>query len=106
MVSERDLRTLAIAIRRALRSGDLFFRLADFEFVALLKNTDAVTADSVADRIRVAARNEHGSLDVDGLSLSVTVGVSTDSVGDSSVEALINTARNRRDHLEPPSAIH
>ena len=106
VVSERDLRTLTIAIRRALRSGDLFFRLADFEFVALLKNTDAMTADSVADRIRVAARNEHNSLDVDGLSLSVTVGVSTGSPRGSSVEALINTARNRRDPLEPPAAIH
>jgi putative nucleotidyltransferase with HDIG domain/diguanylate cyclase (GGDEF)-like protein len=66
---EQLLNRLIIIFRQSLRSGDLLFRRAEDEFVVLLGQTDLETAQSIGNRIQVAACDSKP-----GVTFTVTVG--------------------------------
>ena len=69
---DRLLVSLAGAMQRQLRAGDLLFRVGGDEFVALLPDTPAEEAVVVAERLRVAARDAASHVDT-GVTASIGV---------------------------------
>ncbi|MGC2857578.1 diguanylate cyclase [Novispirillum sp. DQ9] len=67
------LTTMAQAWRRTLRSEDILCRIGGEEFVALLPNTSAEQAESLAQRLLTVTRRQH--IDVDGVSIRVTTSI-------------------------------
>lgn len=88
------IESVAGAVRRALRGGDLLFRYAPSELVVLLTQTDASTAEHIADRIRAnliewskTVQGEHG--------VGIKIGVATGPGDGLSVHNLVDRARER-----------
>lgn len=108
-ITDRAIETVAQAVRRALRGGDMLFRYASNELVVLLTQTDAATADLVAERIREATASELSAHSRAEFSLSVDLGVATAPADGLSVHDLVEAARSR-DHFKASSggasAIH
>jgi diguanylate cyclase (GGDEF)-like protein len=52
---DQALKNLADVLTETMRASDIAFRFGGEEFVLVLSNTDAEAADSVAERLRVAA---------------------------------------------------
>lgn len=83
---------VADAIRQSVRSTDICARMGGDEFTLLLPETAADEARIVAERVRcaVAALTMRASTDV--VSLSVSIGVTTETGGGSDLEGLIREA--------------
>jgi diguanylate cyclase (GGDEF)-like protein/putative nucleotidyltransferase with HDIG domain len=107
MVSDRAVEAVASGIRKALRVGDLLFRYDANELAILLSQTDADTANLVAERTRLALAAELSERSEVG-SISVALGVATAPADGVSVDDLVTTARGRELPLSgpSPSAIH
>jgi putative nucleotidyltransferase with HDIG domain len=107
--TEQAIATVAVAVRRALRGGDLLFRYSANELVVLLTQTDATTADLVAARIRETTSSDlaqHAGIE---FSIAVALGVATAPSDGLSVHDLVKTARNRETSILPPGptpAVH
>jgi diguanylate cyclase (GGDEF)-like protein len=69
---DRLLVSVAGAMQRQLRAGDLLFRVGGDEFVALLPDTPAGEAVVVAERLRLAARDAASQLET-GVTASIGV---------------------------------
>ena len=72
-MGDRVLKAVAGALRAALRKYDLPCRYGGEEFLAILPNTTGVGAYAVAERLRT----DIAELDVDGLTVTVSLGVAT-----------------------------
>jgi diguanylate cyclase (GGDEF)-like protein len=94
-VPDTVIETVAQAVRRALRGGDLLFRYASNELVVLLTQTDSATADLVAQRIKEATDADLSSQAEAEFSVSVALGVATAPVDGLSVHDLVEAARVR-----------
>jgi diguanylate cyclase (GGDEF)-like protein len=104
-ITDRAIETVAQAVRRALRGGDLLFRYASNELVVLLTQTDAATADLVAERIREATAAELSSHTTSEFSVCVALGVATAPVDGLSVHDLVEAARARDRFTSGPGTL-
>ena len=97
------LRLVSQQMRKVLRVSDILFRCGDEEFIALLDDTDAKAANSLARRMRE-------SLSERALTLSCGMTVSVDILttctrapqDGRSLKALIDTTHNRLSHQSIP----
>jgi diguanylate cyclase (GGDEF)-like protein len=87
-VGDRTLRSFAEIATRSIRSDDLFGRIGGEEFAAVLPGVDAVTAEQIANRIRV----DFGAADLVEGAATVSVGVATLAPGETSFGALLARA--------------
>jgi diguanylate cyclase (GGDEF)-like protein len=83
------LRRAAAAIVNAVRSVDIVFRLGGEEFAVLLPSTDTLEAYAVAERIRVAIRED---FDEYAVPVTVSCGVATRRKGGFDRKALLRAA--------------
>jgi diguanylate cyclase (GGDEF)-like protein len=106
-VTDETIEAVASAVRAALRGGDLLFRYAPTELIVLLTQTDAGTAEQIAERIKGNILDASGRA-VAEHSVSVTVGVATGPADGLSVHNLVDIAREReRSSGTPPTgSIH
>jgi diguanylate cyclase (GGDEF)-like protein len=88
-VGDTALRAIAGACRESLREMDILGRFGGEEFTITLPETDAHTAQEVAERLRT--RIEELSLDVADLRLSVTIGLA-ERVDEEHIEQLLTRA--------------
>jgi diguanylate cyclase (GGDEF)-like protein len=90
---------VATAIRRSLRGADILFRYCEDEFVILLTKTDLTVADQVTRRIvDTAACLKVAASTREALRIGVRVGGAMAPADGTSLESLVETARQR---LEP-----
>jgi diguanylate cyclase (GGDEF)-like protein/putative nucleotidyltransferase with HDIG domain len=92
-VPDSVIESIASAVRRALRGGDLLFRYAASELVVLLTQTDASTAEHIAERIRSNVLD--WSSNIQGERIGVKIGVATGPADGLSVHNLVDRARQR-----------
>jgi diguanylate cyclase (GGDEF)-like protein len=88
-VGDTALRAVAAACRESLREMDILGRFGGEEFTITLPETDANTAQEVAERLRI--RIEELRLDVEGLRLSATIGLA-ERTGEEHIEQLLTRA--------------
>jgi diguanylate cyclase (GGDEF)-like protein len=90
-VGDAVIRSVAGALQRALRSGDLICRYGGEEFCALLAHVDEEGARQLAERIRTRIEQEAGPgvREVGGLQVTVSVGVAARMADTPSLEGLI-----------------
>ena len=108
-VSDRAVEKVASGIRKALRVGDLLFRYGANELAILLSQTDADTANLIAERTRLTLATEMSDRSSDAWPISITLGVATAPTDGVSVDDLVRIARGREHPLvcsASPSAIH
>ncbi len=103
-VTDKTVESIASAVRRALRGGDLLFRYAAAELVVLLTQTDAGTAEHIADRIRANVMEWSTKQSVEGI--GVAIGVATGPADGLSVHGLVDKAREREIASGSPGSIH
>jgi diguanylate cyclase (GGDEF)-like protein/putative nucleotidyltransferase with HDIG domain len=97
------LESVANAVKRGLRGGDLLFRYGADEFLVLLTQTDAETAEAVAERISNRFTEEFASVE-DRQRPIVTMGIATAPIDGLTIDALVSSAINReRPAVNPPS---
>jgi diguanylate cyclase (GGDEF)-like protein len=102
-VSDSTLESVANAVKRGLRGGDLLFRYGQEEFLVLLTQTDTDTAHVVADRISSRFTDEFENVDELQRPL-LTIGVATAPLDGLTIDALVAAAVNReRPAFDPPS---
>lgn len=90
---DQALKAIAGAIRRALRTSDVFARYGGEEFVALLPMTDAAGARSVAHRVvdnvrAISLAGPHGG----SVSVTISAGVATRDASIDSLSGLLAQA--------------
>jgi diguanylate cyclase (GGDEF)-like protein/putative nucleotidyltransferase with HDIG domain len=107
-VTDQTIEAVASAVRGALRGGDLLFRYADSELIVLLTQTDSVTAELIAERIKTNVIDAAPRESATHHSLFVAVGVATGPADGLSVHNLVDRAREREraSGSPPPSLIH
>ncbi|WP_136416933.1 diguanylate cyclase [Herbaspirillum sp. ST 5-3] len=78
-VGDLVIQEVAAAVRRSLRSGDLFCRYGGEEFCILLSKTDESTGLEIAERIRTRIQEEAGPgvRSVHGLRITASLGISS-----------------------------
>jgi diguanylate cyclase (GGDEF)-like protein len=106
-VTDQTIEVVATAVRAALRGGDLLFRYAASELIVLLTQTDSVTAELIAERIKTNVIDAVTKESV-AQSIAVAVGVATGPADGLSVHNLVDRAREREraSGNTPPSLIH
>jgi putative nucleotidyltransferase with HDIG domain len=100
-----DMEAAISTLRRVLRPADLLFRSGLDELAGLLLNTERVTADTIATRVRAAFT----SLRTDGVIAWFAIGIACGPTDGSVGEQLLGFARDRaipNDGVRPPEAIH
>jgi diguanylate cyclase (GGDEF)-like protein len=102
---DRVLQHVALQGRHVLRCTDLFGRYGGDEFVAVLPDTDLLTAASIAERLRVAVSAPNEERDLPALTVSIGVAaVDPDTQGLADLvaeadEALYNAKRAGRNRV-------
>ena len=87
---------VAKAIRHVLRGGDILFRYGGDEFVVLLSQTDAETAQNIGDRLRsMIGASPFDLTDGSSLRIFVTIGMATHPADGLSLADLISAAKQR-----------
>jgi diguanylate cyclase (GGDEF)-like protein/putative nucleotidyltransferase with HDIG domain len=106
-ITDEAIEAVATAVRKALRGGDLLFRYAHNELVVLLTQTDAETADLVADRIRATIKTEFVAHSATEFAVDVILGVATAPASGVSVQSLVDASRTHEYRAEPPpTSVH
>jgi diguanylate cyclase (GGDEF)-like protein/putative nucleotidyltransferase with HDIG domain len=100
--------TLADHIRRAMRGGDVLFRLGSNELVALLTHTSLEQGEAVKNRIRAELSRVSAEMDSRQQPERVRVGWSCSPEQGKTVEGLVEIARRNSilvggGHSQPPS---
>jgi two-component system cell cycle response regulator len=72
---DRVLVHVADCIRSVLRQHDSAYRYGGEEFLLLLRECDALRAGTVADRLRLELRRQHGKLAEDAVTLTFSAGI-------------------------------
>jgi diguanylate cyclase (GGDEF)-like protein/putative nucleotidyltransferase with HDIG domain len=98
-----DLRHVARHIRAELRAADILFRNPGNEFVAFLSGADSLTADAIAERIRVNFTSHSLSTNGSQLLLSLRVTTLCSPRDGRSPSELLSIARHQR-AADPPAA--
>ena len=75
LAGDQVLSTLATAIKRSARSGDVVARYGGEEFVLLLPNADVSRAQDVAERLRIMAETLVVNHDGDAIRFTISLGV-------------------------------
>jgi diguanylate cyclase (GGDEF)-like protein/putative nucleotidyltransferase with HDIG domain len=105
-VNDRTIEAVATGIRKGLRVGDLLFRYNANELAILLSQTDATTANVVAERTRAALASHLSAVQRDSWPISIWLGVATAPTDGVSVNDLVVSARGRESALtagpQPP----
>jgi diguanylate cyclase (GGDEF)-like protein/putative nucleotidyltransferase with HDIG domain len=96
--SEMLISRLLDSARRNVRGADLLFRFGSNEFIALLPQTDTITARSLAKKI-AASLNNHQLDTAPDLRFSAIIGIASGPADGTSLDTLIRVARSR---LESP----
>jgi diguanylate cyclase (GGDEF)-like protein len=86
---DRLLTSLAAAMQGRLRAGDVLFRVGGDEFVALLPDTSADEALTVAERLRGAVGAAAAAL---GTSVTVSIGIAEGPAGGPEAHSLLDAA--------------
>ncbi|MFM1988924.1 MAG: hypothetical protein RJA99_1881 [Pseudomonadota bacterium] len=91
---DRVIRTVAATLQASVRPGDLVARHGGEEFAVLLAGSGAEDALGIAERIRslVADRCRLELADVEGLQVTVSIGVSDTGFGSPTLDALLDEA--------------
>ena len=107
-VGDEVLSRIIDRARRTLRGADLLFRFGSNEFVALLAETDARTAASIAQEISSAVAEIPFAREVTKTSISVNIGIATSPSDGRSLEQLVGVARSRSadDSGETSDSVH
>jgi diguanylate cyclase (GGDEF)-like protein len=87
------LRGFAGAVHEAMRQTDVFGRYGGEEFLLILTGSSAETARDAAERIRAAVGSRDWNSAAPGLSVTVSVGITSFRKGDS-IEQLLKRADN------------
>jgi diguanylate cyclase (GGDEF)-like protein/putative nucleotidyltransferase with HDIG domain len=113
-IGDRVLIHVARCAQKHLRSTDVLFQYASDEFVVVLLQTGAGTAEAIASTIKDAVESPAGELM--GVRCSVAVSVAESSSDGSTLEALVAAARSRlkltpptreiASHKPPPESVH
>ena len=90
-VGDKVLQVIAALLVEHIRQEDLAARLAGDEFVILFRNQDARVAEKVCERLRIAVRAYDWNHLSSQLAVSVSIGVSQASAGDSLETLLIRS---------------
>ncbi len=93
-VGDRVIRHTAEVIRSALRTSDVAGRVGGEEFIAILPETDAEGARSVAERLRISIEKSERVTTPDGqvVRYTISVGVAQIRLGDTCFESLFQRA--------------
>jgi diguanylate cyclase (GGDEF)-like protein len=102
-VSDRTIEAVASGLRKGLRVGDLLFRYNANELAILLSQTDATTANLVAERTRIALAAHLSSIHQDTWPVRIWLGVATAPTDGTSINDLVLTARSRENALAAAS---
>jgi diguanylate cyclase (GGDEF)-like protein len=92
---DEALRTLADVIRSYRRKKDIFSRIGDDEFVALLPDTNLEQADAIAEKLRTAVEQRdfiHSWRTGKPIPFTVSIGVATGAPGEIEVEGVLKRA--------------
>lgn len=92
LIGSQLLVEVAEILKVTIRSYDPLFRYGGDEFLALLVDTDRVTGEKVAERIRRAVENHEFQVDGRSLKLTVSIGLSVFPDHAKSTEELIKLA--------------
>jgi diguanylate cyclase (GGDEF)-like protein len=87
-VGDEALRTLAAVLQCTLRSEDLLGRLGGEEFVALLPETDAVAANTIAEWLRIAVEQTEFLVAQRLMPLKISIGIAVLRPGDEFTDLL------------------
>jgi diguanylate cyclase (GGDEF)-like protein/putative nucleotidyltransferase with HDIG domain len=98
-ISDRTIEAVASGLRKGLRVGDLLFRYNGNELAILLSQTDAPTANLVAERTRIALTAHLSSIHQEAWPVSIWLGVATAPADGASVNDLVLAARERENAL-------
>src|SRR5262249_699806 len=96
------LHHLPNATPKGLPVADVLFRSSADEFVVLLAQTDALSAQGIVSRIANSIRESHDAVGDDRIS-SVTLGVATAPADGSNMDALMVVARQKQRPLHTDS---
>lgn len=80
LVGDAVLQRFAKLVQQRIRPSDIFARYGGEEFSAILRNSDAIGAFTLAERIRIAVQNEPSVVTGQTIPMTVSIGVAT--VGD------------------------
>lgn len=91
-VGDEALRCVATACHQGLRENDLFGRLGGEEFAALLPETPIASAESVAERLRMAVEAAVVASSQGEVKMTASIGVAALLPGENNIEALLRRA--------------
>lgn len=77
LVGDAALQHFAKLVQHQVRTSDIFARYGGEEFAAILRNSDAIGAFTLAERIRSAVQNTPGVVTGQSLPMTVSIGVAT-----------------------------
>ncbi|MCD7061174.1 PleD family two-component system response regulator [Pelagibacterium xiamenense] len=92
-VGDKILKEFALRLQRNIRGVDLACRFGGEEFVVVMPDTDALQAENVAERVRVATADEafRAGLDLP-LSITVSAGLAFNHFANDTPESIIKRA--------------
>ena len=93
------LRRFAAVLQRATRGSDVPTRLDGAEFAVVLRDTDRVAALAVAERLRLAVRDEFSDVSVP---ISVSIGLAATGTSAATASELLRAAHEALDAARPP----
>lgn len=77
LVGDATLQHFAKLVQQRVRTSDIFARFGGEEFTAILRNSDAIGAFTLAERIRIAVQNTPSVVNGQTLPMTVSIGVAT-----------------------------
>lgn len=85
---DRVILAIAESMKAAIRSDDLMARLGGEEFAIFLPNATFAQAAGAAERLRAELRIRNEELAVDGLTITVSIGIASHKPGTSALELM------------------
>ncbi|MBU1001551.1 MAG: diguanylate cyclase [Proteobacteria bacterium] len=93
-LGDEVLKAMTKACLKTLRETDIFGRIGGEEFAATLINTDTQVAQDIAERLRAVLATTQVLAESTPVNFTVSIGVTTMTKDDASVEALLKRADN------------
>ncbi|BBD07537.1 diguanylate cyclase [Desulfovibrio ferrophilus] len=92
IAGDEVLKAMTKASLQTLRETDIFGRIGGEEFAAILINTDSKVAQDIAERLRATLAETHVQGDSGPINFTVSIGVTTMTAEDETVEGLLKRA--------------